>query len=174
MAMGDWDSGGDGDGDGNSNGSDDGNGVGDRVGKGNGKKMATARATMKEGSPLHVAAMCSAFGRAEPCLHPHGHKESASPVLHHGVIRQKVFAPCQGVGFPTASHGLFIVYFLQLMFSLLSNPLFAHHIIQALKNPVMSLVFYLFHSSKNSVSLLTIYPGFFCTFCQGKPGQGMQ
>ncbi len=41
------------------------------------KEMATARATMKEGLPLHVVAMCSAFGRATPCLHPHGHKESS-------------------------------------------------------------------------------------------------
>ena len=40
--------------------------------------MAMARATItKEGLPLHVAAMCSAFGRATPRLHPHGHKESA-------------------------------------------------------------------------------------------------
>ncbi len=39
---------------------------------------ATARATItKEGLSLHVAAMCSIFGRATPCLHPHGHKESA-------------------------------------------------------------------------------------------------
>ena len=41
------------------------------------KETATARATMKEGLPLHVATMCSAFGRATPCLHPHGHKESS-------------------------------------------------------------------------------------------------
>ncbi len=39
---------------------------------------ATARVTItKEGLPLHVAAMCSAFGRATPCLHPHGHKEKS-------------------------------------------------------------------------------------------------
>ncbi len=64
---------------------------------GNGELMATARATamvmeselemvtaiakergtMKEGLPLHVAAMCSAFGWVTPCLHPHGHKESS-------------------------------------------------------------------------------------------------
>jgi hypothetical protein len=82
--MDDCDSSGDGDGNGNSNGDGNGNGVGDGVGKSNGKKTAMARTTMKEMLPLHVAAMCSAFGWAEPCLHPHGHKESASPVLHHG------------------------------------------------------------------------------------------
>ncbi len=41
------------------------------------KETAMVRATMKEGLPLHVAAMCSAFGWATPCLHPHGHKESS-------------------------------------------------------------------------------------------------
>ncbi len=40
------------------------------------KEKAMARATMKEGLPLHVAAMCSTFGRATSCLHPHGHKKS--------------------------------------------------------------------------------------------------
>jgi hypothetical protein len=40
--------------------------------------IATEGATItKEGLPLHVAAMCSAFGQATTCLHPHGHKESA-------------------------------------------------------------------------------------------------
>jgi hypothetical protein len=41
------------------------------------KEMAKARATMKEGLPLHVAAIYSAFGRAKPCLHPHEHRESS-------------------------------------------------------------------------------------------------
>jgi hypothetical protein len=40
------------------------------------------------------------------------------------------------------------VYFLQLLFSLLNNPLFAPRIIQALKNPVSPLMLYLLHSSK--------------------------
>ncbi len=42
-----------------------------------------------------------------------------------GVTLLKVFAPLQGGGFLTAHHGLFFVYFLQLLFSLLNNPLFA-------------------------------------------------
>jgi hypothetical protein len=41
------------------------------------KEMAMARAIMKKGLPLHVAAMCSFFGRVTPCLHPHGNKESS-------------------------------------------------------------------------------------------------
>jgi hypothetical protein len=68
----------------------------------------------------------------------------------------------------------FVAYYLQLLFSLLNNPLFAPCTIQALKNPVSPLTLYLLHSSKNPVSLLMIYPGSYCTFCQGKPGQGMQ
>jgi hypothetical protein len=41
-------------------------------------EMAIVRATiMKEGLFLHVAVMCSAFGWATPCLHPHEHKENA-------------------------------------------------------------------------------------------------
>ncbi len=42
-----------------------------------------------------------------------------------GVTLLRVFAPLQGGGFLTAHHGLFFVYFLQLQFSLLNNPLFA-------------------------------------------------
>jgi hypothetical protein len=41
------------------------------------KEMATARATTKEELPLHVVEMCSAFGWATSCLHPHGLKESS-------------------------------------------------------------------------------------------------
>jgi hypothetical protein len=41
------------------------------------KETATVRATMMERLPLHVAAMCSAFGWGTPCLHPHGYKESS-------------------------------------------------------------------------------------------------
>ncbi len=41
------------------------------------KETATVRATMKEGLPLNVVAMCSAFGWATPCVHPQGHKESS-------------------------------------------------------------------------------------------------
>ncbi len=42
-----------------------------------------------------------------------------------GVTLLSVFAPLQGGGFLTAHHGLFFVYFLQLLFSLLNNPLLA-------------------------------------------------
>jgi hypothetical protein len=116
MAMGDCDSDG--------NGNCDGNGVGDGdgVSDGDGQRVTIT----KEGLPLHVAEMCSAFGWATPCLHPHGHKGKC---IHQrfimGVILLRVFAPIQGGGFLTAHHGFFFVYFLQLLFSLLNNPLFA-------------------------------------------------
>ncbi len=91
--------------------------------------MATAmvRGTItKEWLPLHVALMCSACGGGTPCLHPHGHKGKC---IHQrcviGVTLLRVFAPLQGGGFLTAHHGLFCVYYLQLQFSLLNNPLFA-------------------------------------------------
>ncbi len=41
------------------------------------------------------------------------------------VTLLSVFAPLQEGEFLTAHHGLFFVYFLQLLFSLLNNPLFA-------------------------------------------------
>jgi hypothetical protein len=138
--------------------------------------MATGRVKMtKAGLPLHVPAMCSAMAGATPFLHPHGHKGKC---IHQrcvmGVTLLRVFPPFQGGGFLTAHHGLFFVYYLQILFSLLNNPLFAPRIIQALKNPVSPLTLYLLHSSKNPVSLLTIYPSSYCTFCQGKPRQGLQ
>jgi hypothetical protein len=49
-------------------------------------------------------------------------KESACVM---GVTLLTMFAPLQGGGFLTAHHGLFFAYFLQLLFSLLNNPLFA-------------------------------------------------
>jgi hypothetical protein len=138
--------------------------------------MAMARATItKERLPLHVGEMRSAFGGATPCFHPHGHKGKC---IHQccviGVTLLRVFAPLQGGGFLTAHHGLFFVSFLQLLFSLLNNPLFVPRIIQALKNPVSPLMLYLLHSSKNPISLLTNYLGSYCTFCQGKTEQGLQ
>ncbi len=133
---------------------------------------ATARATItKEGLLLHVPAMCSTVTGATPCLHPHGHKGKC---IHQrwvmGVTLLRVFAPLEGGGFLTAHHGFFFVYFLQLLFSLLNNPLLAPCIIQALKNPVSPLTLDLLHSSKNPVSLLTIYLGSYL-FVKVSPGR---
>jgi hypothetical protein len=118
-------------------------------------------ATLLEGQ--HLAS--TPTDTKEKCIHQH---------CIMGVTLLRVFAPLQGGGFLTAHQGLFFVYFLQLLFSLLNNPLFAPRIIQALKNPVSTLMLYLLHSFQNPVSILTIYPSSYCTFCQGKPGQGLQ
>ncbi len=82
-----------------------------------------ARATItKEGLPLHVAAMCVAFRGATPCLHPHGHKQKC---MHHGGDSAKsVCSPSRG-RVPDSSPWIVFVYYLQLLFSLLNNPLFA-------------------------------------------------
>jgi hypothetical protein len=138
--------------------------------------MAMARVTMtKAGLLPHVPAMCSTMAGATPCLHPHGHKGKC---IHQrcimGVTLLRVFTPFQGGRFLTAHPGFFFVYYLQLLFSLLNNPLFAPRIIQVLKNPVSPLMLYLLHSSKSPISLLMIYPSSYCTFCQGKSGQGLQ
>ncbi len=74
---------------------------------------AMARATItKEGLPLHVAEMCSAFGGGTPCLHPHGHKGKC---IHQrcvmGVTLLRVFAPLQVERFLTAHHGLLLFIF---------------------------------------------------------------
>ncbi len=61
-------------------------------------EMVMARATiMKEGLPLHVAVMCSAFGWGTPCLHPMDIRKIHSPVLHHEDDTSKsVCSPSRG------------------------------------------------------------------------------
>jgi hypothetical protein len=177
--MGDCNGNGNGDDNGDGNGDGNSDGVGDSNGDGNGNGNGDGH-----GKGDHykgrVASSCGGdlqhFWRGDtlPLLHPHGHK--GKRIHQHcvmGVTLLRVFAPLQGGGFLTAHHGLFFVYYLQLLFSLLKNPLFDPRIIQALKNPVSRLMLNLLHSSKKPVSLLTIYPGSYCTFCQGKPGQGL-
>jgi hypothetical protein len=98
-----------------------------------------------------------------------------SPALHHGGDIAKSVSSLSRGRVPDSSPWIvYVVYYLQLLFSLLNNRLFAPCNIQALKNPVSRLMLYLLHSSKNPISLLTIYPSSYCTFCQGKPGQGLQ
>jgi hypothetical protein len=88
-----------------------------------------------------------------------------------GVTLLRVFPPFQGGGFLTAHRGFFFVYYLQLLFSLMNNPLFAPCIIQALKNPVSPLTLYLLRSSKNPVSLLTSTPAPIAFFVKVSPGR---
>ncbi len=134
---------------------------------------AMVRATItKEGLLFHVAAKCIAFGGATPCLHPHGHKGKC---MHHGGDTAKIVCSPSRGRVPDSSPWivfLFIFYkYCSVYWTTLCLP---PRIIQALKYPVSRLTLYLLHSSKNTVSLLTIYPGSYCTFCQGKPRQGLQ
>ncbi len=105
MAMGNCD------GNGDSNGDGAGNGDGDGNGDGNGNKHGKGN-HYKEGLPLHVVEMCSTFGAATPCLHPHGHKGKC---IHQrcimGLTLLRVFAPLQGGGFLTGHHGFFLFIF---------------------------------------------------------------
>ncbi len=56
---------------------------------------AMARATItKDELPLHVVAMCNAFGGATPCLHPHGHKWKC--MCHGGDTAKSVCSPSRG------------------------------------------------------------------------------
>ncbi len=98
-----------------------------------------------------------------------------SPALCHGGDTAKSVSSLSRGRVPDSSPWIVSLFiYLQLMSSLLNNLLFAPLIIQALKNPVSPLMLYLLHSSKNPVSLLTIYPRSYCTFCQGKPRQGLK
>jgi hypothetical protein len=90
-----------------------------------------------------------------------------------GVTLLRVFAPLQGGGFLTAQHGLFFVDFLQLLFSLLNNPLFAppHYSgAQEPSQPIDALPPPLLQEPHQPIDNLPQL----CTFCQGKPGQGLQ
>ncbi len=134
---------------------------------------AMARATMtKGGLHLHVLAMCSAMAGATPCFHPHGHKGKC---IHQrcimGVTLLRVFAPFQRGGFMTAQHGVFFCLLFTTTVQFTEQPSVCSPHYSGAQEPCQP---YLLHSSKNPISLLTIYPHSYCTFCQGKPGQGLQ
>ncbi len=162
---------GNGNGDGDGVGNNDGDGDGDCNGDGHGKG---------DDDKGRVASSCAGdvqcYGRGNTLPPPlRTQRKVHSPALHHGDDTAKSVSSLSRGRVPDSSPWIvFIVYYLQLLFSLLNNPLFTPRIIQALKNPVSPLTLYLLHSSKNPVSLLTIYPSAYCTFCQGKPGQGLQ
>jgi hypothetical protein len=164
IGYGNVNSNGNGDGDGNGNGNGDCNG--NVHGNGNNDKGRVASSCA--GNAQHCGR-----GNTLPPL-PWTQRKVHSLALHHGGDTAKsVCSLSKGRG-PDSSPLIVFCLFLQLLFSLLNDPLFTPCIIQALKNPVSPLTIYLLHSSKIPISLLTIYPGFYCTFCQGKPGQGLQ
>jgi hypothetical protein len=165
MAMGN--SNGNGDGVSNNDGDGNGNCKGDDHGKGDNDKGRVASS---------YASNVQRYGRGKTLpLHPWTQRKVHSPELHHGGDTAKSVSSLSRGVVPASSPWILVfVYYLQLLFSLLNNPLFAPCFIQALKNPVSPLMLYLLHSSKNPISLMTIHPSSYCTFCQGKPGQGLQ
>ncbi len=135
IGYGDVDSNGDWVSDGNGDGSGDCNGNGHTVGNNDKGRVASLCASNVQ---------CCGRGNTFPpplwtqqkCIHQR---------WIMGVTLLKVFAPFQGGGFLTTHHGLYFVYFLQLLFSLLNNPMFTPCIIQVLKNTVSPLALYLLH-----------------------------
>ncbi len=119
---------GDGDEVGNNNrdGDGDGNGVGDGNGDSNGDCNGNNH---NEGNHYKGRVASSCAGNVQCFLE--GRHLASTPMDTNksarvmGVTLLRVFAPLQGGGFLTAHHGLFFVYYLQLLFSLLNNPLFA-------------------------------------------------
>jgi hypothetical protein len=84
---------------------------------------AMARATItKEVLLLHVAAMCSAFGGATPCLHPHGHK--GKYMLHGGDTAKSVCSLSRG-RVPDSSLWIVFCLFFTTTVQFTNNPLFA-------------------------------------------------
>ncbi len=165
---------GDCDGNGNSNGNRVGDGDGDGDGNGNGN--GHGKGNHYKG---RVASSCGGdvqhFWRGDTLPPPPWTQRKVhSPVLRHGGDTAKSVCSLSRGRIPDSSPWIVFCLFFTTTFSLLNNPLFAPRIIQALKNPVSRLTLYLLHSSKNPVSLLTIYPSSYCTFCQGKPRQGLQ
>ncbi len=158
------------------NGNGDGVGDNNRDGDGDCNGNGHGKGDDDEG---RVASSCASnvqhYGRGDTLPPPPGTQRKVhSPALHHGGDTAKSVTSLSRGRIPDSSPWILFVYYLQLLFSLLKNPLFAPRIIQALKNPVSPLTLYLLHSSKNPIRLLRTYPSSYCIFCQGKPGQGLQ
>jgi hypothetical protein len=162
----------DGNGNGNEVGNDNRDGDGNHNGVGHGKG---------NNDKVRVASSCvgnmQRYGRSNTLPPPPWTQRRVhSPALCHGGDTAKSVSSLLRGRVPPGSSPwilfLFIIYnYCSVYWTTLCLP---PHIIQALKNPVSPLMLYLLHFSKNPISLLTIYPGSYCTFCQGKPRQGLQ
>jgi hypothetical protein len=108
---------------------------------------ATARVTMtKGGLPLHLPAMAVLWQGQHIVSTLMDTKECAfASAASWGWCCKECLLPFKGKGsWQLTMDWLF--YFLQVLFSLLNNPLFVPCITQALKNPVSPLMLYLLHS----------------------------
>jgi hypothetical protein len=149
------------------NGNSNGDGVGNEDGDGNCNRNGNGHGESDDDKG-RVASSCAnnvqCYGRGNTLPPPPWTQRKVhSPVLRHGGDTAKSVSSLSRGRVPGSSPWIvFVVYYLQLLFSLLNNPLFAPRIIQTLKNPVSPLMLYLLHSSKNPISLLTIYPSSYC------------
>jgi hypothetical protein len=114
-------------------------------------------------------------GNATPCLHPHEHKGKC---IHQrcvmGVTLLRAFPPFQGGGFLTAYHGLFFCLLFTTTVQFAEQPSVCPLHYSGTQEPCQPIDALPPPLLKNPVSLLTINPSSYCTFCQGKFGQGLQ
>jgi hypothetical protein len=136
------------------NGNGNGDGVGDDDGYGNGDCNGNGHGKGDDDKG-RVASSCASnvqcYGRGNTLpSSPWTQRKVHSPALRHGGDTAKsVCSPSRGRVPDSSPWIVFVIYYLQLLLSLLNNPLFAPRIIQALKNPVNLLTLYLLNSSKN-------------------------
>jgi hypothetical protein len=133
---------------GNGNGDGNGVGVGNRDGDSNCNGDGHGKGDNDEG---RVASSCASnvqcYGRGNTLPPPPWIQRSMhSPALRHGGDSAKSFCSLSRGRVPDSSPWIVFFIFLQVMFSLLNNPLFAPHIIQAIKNPVSPLTLYLLYT----------------------------
>jgi hypothetical protein len=141
MAMGDSN------GDGNEVGNDSRDGDGNCNGNGHGK------GNNDEG---RVASSCASnvqrYGRGNTLPPPPWIQRNVhSPALHHGGDTAKSVSSLSRGKVPDSSPWIIFLFIIYNYCSVLNNPLFTPHIIQALKIPVSPLMLYLPNSSKNPV-----------------------
>jgi hypothetical protein len=134
---------GNGNGDGNSDGDGDDNCNDDDNGSSNNDIVITITDTRED--CLFMRWQCAALWQGQCLASPPWTQRSVHcPALRHGGANAKNVCSNSGGGILTAHHELGF-YFLQLLFSLLNNPLFPHTI-KALKNTVSPLMFNLLNS----------------------------
>jgi hypothetical protein len=137
MAMADSDGDGNGDGDGDGDGDSNGDCNGDGHSKGNNDKGRVS-------SSCASNVQCCSRGNTLPPP-PWTQRSVHSPALHHGGDTAKSVCSLSRGRVPDSSPWIDFI-FLQLLFSLLNNPLFVPCIIQVLKNPVSPLTLNLLQS----------------------------
>ncbi len=145
----------------NCNGNRDSDGNRNGYGNGNGNNDCHNN-WHKGGLPLHVPAMCGAVAGGTPCLHPClGTKECAlSSAVPSGCHCKEWLLHVRGEGSWELTMDWVLFLFLTTCW-VYKKTLCSPTQIQFPQNPI-------------SLLLLMVYPGSYCTFCQGKLGWGLQ